>query len=121
MAQYEATYGKEDLSISNYYRKDYLSLHTLRTCIWVSLGYLLLSCAVAVCTMDRLLQDFTTGKIVIIVALFLVGYLVVLIGYGIGTSRHYRRRYMQAKRRTKIFYRELSRLEKMLKKEKEVE
>jgi hypothetical protein len=121
MAQYEATYGKEDLTISNYYRQDYVSLHRLRTCIWVTIGYLLLACAVAVCTVDQLLQDFTTGKLVIVVVLFFGGYLVVLISYCVGVSRHCRRRYMQAKRRMKIHYRELVRLEKMLKKEKEVE
>ena len=38
LAFYEQTQGKEDFKVSAYYRKDYASLHTICSIIWVTVG-----------------------------------------------------------------------------------
>ena len=41
MSIYEKNYGKEDIKISGYYKKDYSSLNTWITLIWITVGYIL--------------------------------------------------------------------------------
>ena len=41
MAIYEKEYGEEDIKISGYYKKDYSSLNTWITLIWITVGYLM--------------------------------------------------------------------------------
>ena len=38
-AIYEKEYGDEDLKITSYYKKDYSSLNTWITLIWITAGY----------------------------------------------------------------------------------
>ena len=38
-AIYEKNYGEEDFKISSYYKKDYSSLNTWVTLIWITVGY----------------------------------------------------------------------------------
>ena len=40
LAFYEKTQGKEDFKISEYYRKDYTSLHVICSILWVTVGSL---------------------------------------------------------------------------------
>ena len=42
LAFYEQTEGKEDFKVSEYYRRDYSSLHTICSILWVTIGYLCL-------------------------------------------------------------------------------
>ncbi len=39
MASYEKTNAKQDQKISSYYKKDYISLNTLITILWITIGY----------------------------------------------------------------------------------
>ena len=36
LALYEETHGKEDFKISEYYRKDYVGLHSICSFLWVT-------------------------------------------------------------------------------------
>ena len=38
MSAYEKKHAKEDLRISSYYKKDYASLNTLITVLWITVG-----------------------------------------------------------------------------------
>ena len=40
LALYEQTQGKEDFKISEYYRKDYVGLHSICSFLWVTVGYI---------------------------------------------------------------------------------
>ena len=110
MAQYE----KNDI----YYKKDYASLNTLITVLWMTVGYGILAALLAVCYMDELLENLTISKITFLGGAAVGGYVLMLILYVVGASVFYRGRHNRAKQRVKKYYRDLSRLGKMEVKEK---
>ena len=117
-AIYEKNHAEEDVKISTYYKKDYASLNTWITLIWVTVGYVLLVGIFLLCTADSIMEGLTIVKLILLAAIALGFYLVLLILYGIGAGNFYRKKHGRAKHRVKRYYRELSRLEKMYKKEK---
>lgn len=117
MAIYEKKYGEEDIKISGYYKKDYSSLNTWITLIWVSAGYLLAAALLVICGADAILEGLTFLKLLVLIAIAAGAYFALLIIYGIGSGKFYRRKHTQAKQRVKKYYRDMSRLEKIYKKE----
>ena len=117
MAIYEKKYGEEDIKISGYYKKDYSSLNTWITLIWVSAGYLLAAALLVLCGADAILEGRTFLKLLVLIAIAAGAYFALLIIYGIGSGKFYRRKHTQAKQRVKKYYRDMSRLEKIYKKE----
>ena len=102
-AIYEKENGEEDLKITSYYQKDYSSLNTWITLIWITIGFVLAAGLFFLCGGESLLE-----------AAVAVGlYLVLLIVYGIGAGTFYKQKHIRAKRRVKRYLRDLSRLEKM--------
>ena len=118
-AIYEKRYGEEDIRITGYYQKDYASLNTWITLIWITVGYVLAAGLFLLCTADSGMEGLTIVKLILLAAIALGFYLVLLIVYGIGAGNFYRKKHGRAKHRVKRYYRELSRLEKMYKKEKD--
>lgn len=118
MASYEEKQGQEDLKISTYYRKDYTSMKTLATILWLTFGYVLLILLLVVGFMDILMKNITLTKIFVMGAGVVIGYIVLLILYGFCSSQFYRKNYNRAKKRMRRYYRDLGRLEKFGKKEK---
>ena len=53
MAIYEKNNINEDLKISSYYKKDYSSLNTLITVLWITIGYGIAAALYAVCPSSR--------------------------------------------------------------------
>ena len=117
MAIYEKKYGEEDIKISGYYKKDYSSLNTWITLFWVSAGYLLAAALLVLCGADAILEGLTFLKLLVLIAIAAGAYFALLIIYGIGSGKFYRRKHTQAKQRVKKYYRDMSRLEKIYKKE----
>lgn len=118
MASYEEKQGQEDLKVSTYYRKDYTSMKTLATILWITFGYALLILLLVVGFMDILMKNITLTKIFVLGAGVVIGYIVLLILYGFCSSQFYRKKYNRAKKRMRRYYRDLGRLEKFGKKEK---
>ena len=118
-AIYEKNHAEEDIKISTYYKKDYASLNTWITLIWITVGYVLAAGLFLLCTADSVMEGLTIVKLILLAAIALGFYLVLLIVYGIGAGNFYRKKHGRAKHRVKRYYRELSRLEKRYKKEKD--
>ena len=112
-AIYEKGQGVEDIRISGYYKKDYSSLNTWITLIWITAGYVLIWGIALLCLGESLMQDLTIMKLLVLGAVVLGGYLTLLIIYGIGAGSFYSRKYTRANQRVKKYMRDLSRLEKM--------
>ena len=104
---YEKKYGEEDIKITGYYQKDYSSINTWITLIWVTAGYLLLALLLVLAVGVDLVEGITIARLLLIAAAVLVSYLSLLIIYGIGAGSFW------AKQRMKKYMRDLSRLEKM--------
>ena len=118
-AIYEKRHGVEDIKITSYYQKDYASLNTWITLIWVTVGFVLLAALLFLAGGEDLLEGITFLKLLILAVIILGLYLALLIIYGIGAGSFYRKKHTRAKHRMKRYMRNLSRLEKMnLKKEK---
>ena len=118
-AIYEKRYGEEDIKITGYYQKDYSSLNTWITLIWITVAFFLVVALLFLAGGDSLMEGITIMKLLILAAIILGLYLSLLIIYGIGAGSFYRKKHIRAKQRMKRYMRDLSRLEKMnLKKEK---
>ncbi|WP_089983255.1 hypothetical protein [Clostridium sp. C105KSO13] len=117
-AKYEKSQAAEDLKISRYYKKDYTSLNTLITAIWVTVGYVLLAGLIALAKVDALMKNLTIAKFIIIVAIAVGIYIVLLVVYCVYAGSFYNSKHSRAKQRVKRYYRNLSRLRKMYVKEK---
>ncbi len=118
-AIYEKKYGEEDIKITDYYQKDYSSLNTWITLIWITVGFFLVAALFFLAGGESMLEGITIMKLLILAAIILGSYLSLLIIYGIGAGSFYRKKHIRAKQRMKRYMRDLSRLEKMnLKKEK---
>lgn len=118
LAAYDKKNAKRDLKISNYYKKDYVSFHTLSTVIWITIGYAIVAGLYALCNMEMLLDGLTVTKLLILAGGAIGIYVVLVIIYCICASTVYAKRYHKAKLRTKRYYRDLARLSKMGVKEK---
>lgn len=117
MSIYEKNH-KDDFKIANYYRKDYASLKTWITLIWVTIGYAILFVSFCIYSSDSLSADLTILKLFVLLIAAIAGYIVLLVIYGVCANSFYKRKHAVAKQNVKRYYRNLSRLEKMCKKEK---
>ena len=118
MAMYDKNNVKEDLKISTYYKKDYASLNTLITVLWITVGYVIVAGMFALCNMEALLKNLTISKLLLIGGIAVGIYLILVILYCICASSYYKARHNKAKQRVKKYYRDLARLGKMEMKEK---
>lgn len=112
-AIYDKEYGEEDLKITGYYQKDYVSLNVWITLIWVTAGFFLTAALLFISNSESIVEGITIVRLLLLAAIVLAAYLSLMIIYGIGVSTFYRKRHAQAKQRVKKYMRDLSRLEKM--------
>lgn len=117
MASYENHEGKEDLKISSYYRKDYASLHTLYSIIWVTIGYGCLMLLLGISMFDMLMNSMSVGMLVMLGVLVIVGYFVVVVAYAVATHVACSKRHQKARTRVKKYNHDLVRLLKIYEKE----
>lgn len=117
IASYEKTNAKQDQKISSYYKKDYISLNTWITILWVTVGYAIVIGLMAISGMDVLFENLTTMKLLMLLGLVIIGYIIVLVIYGVCASNYYKTKHNRAKQRVKRYYRDLSQLGKYGKKE----
>lgn len=118
MSAYEKKNANEDLKISSYYRKDYASLNTLTTVLWITVGYVILAGLYALCNLNTLLENLTIIKLLLMAAIAVGIYLILIIIYCVFAGNFYKKKYNKAKQRVKKYYRDLARLGKMEMKEK---
>ena len=103
LAFYEKTQGKEDFKISEYYRKDYTSLHVICSILWVTVGYVCLGALVVLAGLDALMSKMSAGLIITMGLAAILGYFVLVIAYAVVTSHVYNRNHRQARQRVKKY------------------
>lgn len=107
---YEEGSGKEDIKISAYYRKDYVSFHTLATALWVTLGYILIWALIGITIMDTLMKSMSFAKLLILLLVAVVGYIFVLIGYVVFANMYYGKKHKDARKGVRKYNHALIRL-----------
>ena len=116
MALYEEQQGREDLKISAYYRKDYTSLHTLATILWVTVGYVCLIGLLGISVFDALMEKMSIGMIVIMAIVIVAAYLAIVISYAVYSHVTCNNRHKEARARVKVYNHDLARLLNLYKK-----
>ena len=119
MAMYESNEGREDLKISSYYRQDYVSLQTIITVLWVTLGYAIAVGIGAVLFLEKIMEKLDITLILVLLACLVSGWLILIIVYGFLASSFYRKKHCNARKRVKKFNHDLTRLNRKYEREKE--
>lgn len=117
MALYEQKEGKEDMKISAYYKKDYVSLNMIGTFIWTTIGYICLIVLVFIWGMTGWMEKLNLALIIMLAVVILLGYLALLILTMTATSRICGRKHRNARMRMKRYNHGLLQLMKMYEKE----
>lgn len=118
MASYEKINARQDMKISSYYKKDYISLNTLITIMWVTVGYAIVGGLFVLCNLNAILKNLTIVKMLLLLGLAAVGYIILIVIYGVCASSYYKGKHNRSKQRVKKYYRDMSRLGKFEEKEK---
>lgn len=118
LAFYEETQGKEDFKISEYYRKDYASLHGICSFLWVTIGYGCLWVLIIFAGLDSLMSKMSIGLLITLMIVALAGYIMLLVVYGVVTSHMYNEKHKDARYRVKLYNHDLIKLLKLYEKER---
>ena len=108
LAFYEQTDGKKDFKVSEFYRKDYTSLHTICSVLWVTVGYLCVIGIIILIVLEDLLENLSNGVIMMLGGMVLLGYISLVI---------YDEKHRDARQRVKKYNHNLTRLLRMYEKE----
>ncbi len=118
MAIYESNDGKEDFKISEYYQKDYASLNTWKSIIWVTIGYAIIIGAILLIYLDKIFEVASLSGLLIIAGAIVIGYFMTIVITGIIAYDFYKKKHIEARKRVKKFNNNLTRLGRMYEKEK---
>ena len=118
LAFYEQTQGKEDFKVSAYYRKDYASLHTICSIIWVTVGYICAVGLIFLAGMDNFLSSMSFGMMFLMLGILVFVYLFLLILYGVIANHIFNKKHRESRQRVKKYNHDLTRLLKLYEREK---
>ena len=119
LALYEQTQGKEDFKISEYYRKDYVGLHSICSFLWVTVGYICVWMLILLAGFDLIVGHMSLLLMLIMMLVAVVGYVVILAIYAGVTSHVYNHKHKDARQRVKMYNHDLIKLLKLYEKEKQ--
>ena len=113
MALYEQSGGQKDIQISEYYKKDYASLHMWIAMIWLTIGYILLVGALFFAFSDELFSHTQLAYYVRLGACVGIVYIILLLVYAIASRSFFNDKHSRARNRVKGYMRDVVRLERM--------
>ena len=118
LAFYEQTDGKKDFKVSEFYRKDYTSLHTICSVLWVTVGYLCVIGIIILIVLEDLLENLSNGVIMMLGGMVLLGYISLVIVYAIITNHIYDVKHRDVSQRVKKYNHNVTSLLRMYEMEK---
>lgn len=117
LAFYETKQGTEDLKISSYFKRDYISFNILWSIIWLTLGYAVLLFLLALIFMEKVMENLTIASFLVIGGGIIGGYILLVVLYVIMARKFYKKKHFRAYHRVKLFDEELTKLEEMYEEE----
>ena len=117
LADYETKGGKEELKISSYFKKDYISMNTMWTLLWMTVAYGLVVLTVWLALRELVTVELSQMQVLSLFILVATIYLALFITYLVTARRYYKRKHARAYHRVKKFKENLMVLEKMYEKE----
>ena len=113
LAMYERKEGKRSMPISRYFRTDYIGLALIKNFFWVTFGYGLILLVIGAYFNETLMGNIYKMDLVGAGMVLVAGYVILLVFYTILTYIVYSVKYHVAKKRTKKYYEELTKLNKI--------
>lgn len=117
LALYETKNGTEELKVSSYYKKDYISLHVLWSLLLVTASYVLFIALLTITFMSVLIENFHIALVVILGVAALAIYIGLMITYVMVTRKLYKKKHARAYHKVKRFKEDLIELELLYGKE----
>lgn len=110
-AIYEKHEGKEDLQINQYCGSDYVRFNMLKTLIGITISVFLCSCIYLMCSSEDIFQLIFKIDIQQLLRLLLTAYFLSLVVYIIISLLFYQYKYSKAKKRLKMYNKNLTLIE----------
>ncbi|MFT3983186.1 MAG: hypothetical protein QM697_04735 [Lachnospiraceae bacterium] len=103
MAAFEEREGKKDISVSGYFRGDYISFQVLKSALYATFGFAVAVVMYILYDLEKFLTDFYKMDIVAFCQDLLVRYAAVLAVYLLISYFVYSYRYNKAKRHLRTY------------------
>lgn len=117
IASYEQKTGEEDQKINTYFKNDYVTMNVVISLLWVTVGYIAMVALVFLTNMKKMVENLKLSTLITFASGALIGYIIIMIVYGVVSANYYRKKYVRAKKNTKRLARDLQVLEKMYERE----
>ncbi len=119
LADYEMKGGSEEIKISSYFKKDYISMNTMWSIIWMTIAYALSVWGIWLSVRDLITVELTQIQVMSIFILIAGIYFVLFVLYMVISRRIYKKKHARAYFRVKKFKEDLAVLERMYEKEEQ--
>ncbi|MDY4693819.1 MAG: hypothetical protein SO401_09815 [Blautia sp.] len=117
LAMYEKGEGRKYLPVSKYYRSDYIGLALIKNFFLVTIGYGLVLTGIGAYFGNYLMENIHKMNLVTLGIDILIGYLAVLVIFSVLTYIQYSIKYRRAKKSVKLYYEELTKLNRIYSRE----
>ncbi len=117
LALYESKTGKEDISLSKYYKTDYVRYEIIKSLICSTLGYALILVLIVLYKSEYLIGHAVTLNYKFVGTNALGIYIIIIAVYGLGTAVLSSIKYDKSRKKLGRYYKLLKRLNRLYKDE----
>ncbi len=117
MAMFDKESGKECRPMAQYARKDYVTLKLLGSFVTGSIAFALMTGMWALYSMEKLMNEMNSMDIRRFVVMLLIRYVVFMFLYLAATYYLYNQRYTRGRKKVKLFYGNIKRLNQLYERE----
>ena len=117
LAAYESSEGKKNMSIGTYFRGDYISGQIMKSIIYGTVAFALVFALYLLYDAEKLMESIYEIDLMGFGKELLIRYLVFIGVYSVITYIVYAVRHRRARRKLRIYYNNLRRLDSMYRKE----
>ncbi len=113
LALYESKEGKEDISLSKYYKTDYVRYHIIKSIISVTVAYALILLLIFLYKSEYIIQNAVVLDYKQIGTYILGFYIMIIAVYGLASSVGYSLKYDTSRKKLGRYFKLLKRLNKI--------
>lgn len=108
LAMFEDGKGKEDLSITGFYRRDYVGLGLLVNFLLITLAYGIILGGIVLVRLNYLISNFDKLNVPRLISMAIIGYVLLLGLYTVFVFTLRRLKYNRAKMNVSRYYKDLN-------------
>lgn len=113
LAVYESKEGKEDISLSKYYKTDYVRYQTLKSIISATVGYALILALIFMYKSEEIIKNAVTLDYKTLGTYILCFYIIIITIYGLASIVGYSIKYDKSRKKLSRYFKLLKRLNKV--------